>query len=60
MRQAAEAAFALEFIEALPKGFDTVIGESGTRLSGGQCQRVSIARAILKDAPILVLDEATT
>jgi len=60
IRRAADAAYALEFIEAFPEGFDTVIGESGTRLSGGQQQRISIARAILKDAPILILDEATS
>ena len=60
VRRAAEAAFALSFIEELPDGFATVIGESGARLSGGQRQRISIARAILKDAPILVLDEATS
>ena len=57
---AARIAEADEFIRALPEGYDTIVGERGQKLSGGQRQRLSIARAVLKEAPILVLDEATS
>ncbi len=57
---AAKAAFAFDFIQGFPNGFDTVIGELGSRLSGGEKQRICIARALIKDAPILILDEATS
>ena len=60
VEDAARAAYVLEFADELPQGLDTLVGDRGTLLSGGQRQRIAIARAILKDAPVLILDEATS
>lgn len=60
LEEAAARAHAHQFIQALPRGYDTVIGERGERLSGGQAQRLALARAYLKNSPILILDEATS
>lgn len=59
VKEAARLAFCDEFVETLPDGYNTIIGENGSKLSGGQRQRISIARAILKNAPIILLDEAS-
>ena len=60
VEEAARSAYAYNFVKDFPKGFDTIIGELGNRLSGGEKQRICIARALLKDAPIIIMDEATS